>query len=373
MNSRERLLASLKGEPADRPGVNFYEIGGFDVDPGDPDPFNIYSSPSWRKLLGLAQDRTDLIPMRSPGRTGKNPLYDRHFRHRSWIEGHSRFTETVCTSGGRTLTSLTRRDREMDTVWVVKHLLSDADDVDAYLQLPREAFFSPISVEAIMEADASVGERGMVMVDTGDPICAAASLFSMEDYTILALTDEPRFRRLLDFLTEPLYRTIEEVSSKCPGMLYRIYGPEYATEPYLPPRLFDEYVNRYDRPMIEAIHRSGGYARFHCHGRLRAVIDSMLDLGIDALDPTEPPPQGDMTMKDLVSACAGAVTIFGGIEVSDIENMDPREFAEVAASVVEAGAKAKGFVLMPSSSPYGRTITDQAYANYETLIGAVEG
>lgn len=66
MTRRERLLATLRGEPVDRPAVSFYEIGGFAVDPTDPDPFNIYNSPSWQPLLQLAEEQTDLIRMRAP-------------------------------------------------------------------------------------------------------------------------------------------------------------------------------------------------------------------------------------------------------------------------------------------------------------------
>ena len=34
-------MATLRGEPVDRPAVSFYEIGGFQSDPADPDPYNI--------------------------------------------------------------------------------------------------------------------------------------------------------------------------------------------------------------------------------------------------------------------------------------------------------------------------------------------
>jgi hypothetical protein len=63
---RERLLATLRGRPVDRPAVSFYEIGGFAVDPSDPDPFNIYNAPDWQPLLRLAEEQTDLIRMRRP-------------------------------------------------------------------------------------------------------------------------------------------------------------------------------------------------------------------------------------------------------------------------------------------------------------------
>ncbi len=66
MSRRERLMATLCGEPVDRPAVNFYEIGGFKDDPSYPDEFNIYNDPSWKPLLELAEQQTDLIRMRSP-------------------------------------------------------------------------------------------------------------------------------------------------------------------------------------------------------------------------------------------------------------------------------------------------------------------
>ena len=61
MNRRERLMATLQGEQVDRPAVNFYEIGGFRIDPSDQDRFNVYNDPSWQPLLQLAEEQTDCI------------------------------------------------------------------------------------------------------------------------------------------------------------------------------------------------------------------------------------------------------------------------------------------------------------------------
>ncbi len=66
VSRRERLMATLRGKPVDRPAVNFYEVGGFQVDPSDPDELNVYNDPSWQPLLRLAEEQTDLIRMRSP-------------------------------------------------------------------------------------------------------------------------------------------------------------------------------------------------------------------------------------------------------------------------------------------------------------------
>ena len=79
MTGKERLTAVLKGEAVDRPALNFYEIGGFKVDPESRDPFNIYNSPSWRELLALAEAHTDVIPMRAPEKINENPSIQSSF------------------------------------------------------------------------------------------------------------------------------------------------------------------------------------------------------------------------------------------------------------------------------------------------------
>ena len=70
--------------------------------------------------------------------------------------------------------------------------------------------------------------------------------------------------------------------------------------------------------------------------------------------------------KDLV--------IFGNLEVADVENAEPKEFEKIVAKSLKDGTsgKGKGFVLMPSASPYGREITPRTMANYETIVRLAE-
>jgi len=371
MTRRERLTATLRGEPVDRPAVNFYEIGGFAVDPADRDPFNIYSDPSWAPLLELAEAQTDLIRMRSPGlRPAPDNPRDEFFTTETWLEGGSRFTRTTLRAGGRTMTALARRDPEVSTVWQVEHLLKDLDDLKAYLELPDAVFAFEADVGPLVAAEEEVGDRGIVMVDTEDPLCAAASLFAMADYTVVALTEGRLFHRLLEKLAGPIRRRTERVAEAFPGRLWRIYGPEYATEPYLPPRLFEEYVVRYTGPMVEAIQRYGGFARLHCHGRIRSALPHIVGMGAAATDPLEPPPQGDVLLADVRRDYGRDLVLFGNLESSAVETMPPRRFETVVAAALQDGTagEGRGFVLMPSACPYGRTITPQTMANYETMV-----
>lgn len=379
-------MAILRGESADRPAVNFYEVGGFAVDPADPDEFNVYSDPSWRPLLQLAEERSDLIRMRSavrsrswdPYRTLSSQAQSDEFRDlvqfHNDVEGPWHCTRVTIQAGGRRLTSTTRRSPEVDTVWTTEHLLKNVEDLDAYLQLPEEFFREEINVAPLFEEDAGTGDRGIVMVDTEDPICAAASLFAMEDFLMIALTEPSRMHRLLEKLAVPIYARTERVSREFPGHLWRVYGAEYAAEPFLPPRLFREYVVRYTEPIVIAIRKHGGFARIHCHGRLRAILDDICRMGADAIDPIEPPPQGDVDLEFVRRQYGDRLVLFGNIELCDIESMEPAEFRRLVERTLIDGTRGqgRGFVLMPSASPNGRQITARTMKNYEAMVELAE-
>lgn len=379
-------MAILRGEPADRPAVNFYEVGGFAVDPADPDEFNVYSDPSWRPLLQLAEERSDLIRMRSavrsrswdPYRTlsaqGQSDEFRDLVQFHNYVEGQWHCTRVTIHAGRRRLTSTTRRSAEVDTVWTTEHLLKDVEDLDAYLQLPEEFFREEINVAPLVEADAGTGDRGIVMVDTEDPICAAASLFAMEEFLMIALTEPARMHRLLEKLAGPIYARTERVAQEFPGHLWRVYGAEYAAEPFLPPRLFREYVVRYTEPIVKTIRKHGGFARIHCHGRIRAILDDICRMGADAIDPIEPPPQGDVDLEFVRRQYGDRLVLFGNIELCDIESMEPTEFRRLVERTLIDGTcgPGRGFVLMPSASPNGRLITARTMKNYETMVELAE-
>lgn len=378
-------MATLEGRPVDRPAVSFYEIGGLKMDPSDPDPFNIYRDPSWRPLLSLAEERSDLIRMRSPVRAQSHQAWDSQqtvsqephgefFATEQYLDQGCRMVRTTLRIGGRVMTSLMRRDPDVDTVWTVEHLLKSNEDVEAYLQLPDDVFAETIDVSPLIDEERRLGERGIVMVDTEDPLCAAATLFNMGDFTIIAMTQRRLFHRLLEKYARVIHHRTEQVARQFPGRLWRIYGPEFATEPYLPPHLFDEYVVRYVEPMVEAIHRTGGFARIHIHGRIRNVLDSVARMGADAIDPIEPPPQGDVNLAFVRTKYGKNLVLFGNLEIADVENAEPDQFEKIVRKALADGTQGdgRGFVLMPSACPSGRIVSMRTLRNYETILRCVE-
>jgi uroporphyrinogen-III decarboxylase len=383
MTRRERLIATIKGEPVDRPAVNFHEIGGFLVDPGDPDPYNIYNSPSWQPLLNLAENHTDIIRLVSPVRaqshlswdgSSNSGIRDRYVKQKVWEENNSRFTRLTFRIDGKELTSLTRRDKNLDTVWTVEYLLKNKEDVDLYLSLPDEVFEENIDTTHMVEVEKNLGDKGIILVDTEDPLCAVASLFNLEDFTIFAYTEKDLCHKLLEKHARYIHKRTEQAAKELPGRLWRIYGPEYATEPFLPASFFHEYVVKYAGPMVKMIKEHGGLVRIHSHGRIKNVLDHIIEMGADAIDPIEPPPQGDVELRYLREKYGKQVVLFGNIEISDLENMPSELFRKTVRKAIHDGTSGpgRGFVLMPTASPYGREITERTFRNYGIMIEEVE-
>ncbi|MBN2446889.1 MAG: hypothetical protein JXO22_09195 [Phycisphaerae bacterium] len=382
MNRRERLMATMRGEPVDRPAVSFYELNGLDENPLDADPFNIYSDPSWTPLLQLTREKTDRMVLRGvlfrETPTGEPVPLDplrRLAETRTWLdESGRRLTERTIRTPDRRLRSLTRRDPDINTVWTIEHLLKTADDMRALLDLPWPADAGQPDVAPVLAAEAALGDTGIVVLDTPDPLCMAADLFEMGRYTMVALREQALFHELLSRYAAIIHQRTETVAQALPGRLWRVFGPEYASPPYLPPRLFAEYVVRYDRPMVESIHRHGGFCRLHSHGNLRAVLDDIVSTDCMGLDPIEPPPQGDVELSYVRERYGDQFVLFGNLEISDIENLSPDEMERKTRKAIAEGTAGhgRGFVLMPSACPYGRHLPQSTLANYERIIDVVE-
>ena len=68
---------------------------------------------------------------------------------------------------------------------------------------------------------------------------------------------------------------------------------EICLAPFLPPEYSRAFVWRSDGPVIRRFESAGLPVMGHCHGRLRDVIDMILDIGPAALHPFEAPPLYD--------------------------------------------------------------------------------
>ena len=374
MTRKERLLATLRGEPVDRPPVSFYELNGLDERPDDPSPYNIYSHPSWRPLIDLTREKTDRIVMRYVGVSYAHDPIRELTRTESFTQADgTRNDLTEIRAGNRLLKSHRKREPDILTTWTVEHLLKDEDDLREWIALPEREGLR-LDYAGILSAEEALGDSGIAMIDIGDALCEVAGLFSMEDFTVMALTEGALFERALEKAQRALLAVVERTARELSGRLWRVCGPEYAAPPYLPPALYRRYVLRYDRELVTAIQNHGGYARLHQHGRLKETLDMIAETGCVGLDPIEPPPQGDVSLAYVRQRYGEQLVLFGNLEASDLETLPPGQFEAKIITAMEEGmaGRGRGFVLMPSSCPFGRVLSGGAVENYQRMIEVVE-
>ena len=75
-------------------------------------------------------------------------------------------------------------------------------------------------------------------------------------------------------------------------------------------------------------------------------------------------------LLDVRRAIGPQTVLFGNIEASEIELLPPPRFEARVRQALEEGTagEGRGFVLMPSACPYGRHISADVTANYETMV-----
>ena len=216
-----------------------------------------------------------------------------------------------------------------------------------------------------------LGDTGIAMIDTPDPLCLAAGLFDMATYTIIAATE------LLPARSSDVWARTEAIARALPGRLWRSQ-PSLLIVAALPapPVCSGSTWFATTRRWCRSSSVTAGSRVIHSHGRLRLILDAIASTGCDGLDPIEPPPQGDMALAEVRARHGQQMVLFGNLEASDLEVNLPfeRVCSQGAAVPWLKGRRARGggFVLMSSSIPYGRVLPDLALRNYQIMIQEVE-
>lgn len=347
MTPRQRLLATLRGDPTDRVPVSLYEIDGFTA-AACPD------HASYGPIRETARRRLDNMvfcgggipgPMGFLMSAGGEDLVTRE----THVEGDSRVTTTRVRTPKGPLQTVTRRNPATYTTWTTEYLLKGPDDVDRLLSLPYQR--APVDISNVRAVQEKVGDRGIPLVDIGDPIGAAGYLMEFQALLELVAFDRVRVRALLDWALERMLHVTESLLGQGAGPLFRVCGAEFATPPYMRPDDFRALVVDYDRPLFELIHDYGQRVRLHCHGNLRQVLDLIMELEPDALDPVEGPPGGDITLGEVKRAVGDSICLMGNIQESMFELATERELRDEVRRTLDVGAPGGRFVLLPTATP----------------------
>lgn len=363
MSSLERFMRALHLEEPDTVPVTFSYV----------DPFAELNER--KKQLGygrfhdLVRNDTDIILPKGPKAPGifysstdqaksetKTQERGRHYYH----------CDTLSTPLG-TLQARRKSEKDISTSWTYEGYIKSEEDVEKILSIP----YDPLEVDAspLKDAQSMLKGRGIVATGIVDPVCSCAGLFTLRDFALTASQQGRVMRKLLRFFATRTEEYTRQLSEQTTEVFYRIVGPEYVTPPILPPKLFHEYVVPYDRRIVRIIKDTDNIAAIHCHGRIGAVLDGMRMIDPQALEPIEPPPQGNVTLAELKERMGDKTCLMGYIQYNDLEFDRPENIrAKVCSAISQAGAGG-GYVLFPTAEPIAR-ISGRLLANQRMFVSA---
>ncbi|MGC8971483.1 MAG: uroporphyrinogen decarboxylase family protein [bacterium] len=346
MTSKERLIKVFNREKPDRVPISLYEFDGH------YDSW-IYNYQEYVEILEYAKGKTDKMSPWNP--TADKPVLfygevsPEDVKNYTWQEGSSVYTRTIIRTPEGELTTLKRQDEGVHTTWTIEYLCKDAKDAERLFSI--EYFPWKPSINSFFKKMEEIGNSGIVTGEIPDALCLTVELFGFYKFLMLYTDNRSLIFRLMDFFQERLYNYLEYLLSNGVVTVYRICGPEYATPPYLSPREFRSLVVRYDKEIIELLHKYGSKARLHSHGKVKNVLEFISEMNIDAIDPLEPPPDGDITLKEARKILGEKVVLIGNIEERLFEVGTKSEIEIAVKTAIEEGSNSGPFILCPTAMP----------------------
>ena len=130
------------------------------------------------------------------------------------------------------------------------------------------------------------------------------------------------------------------------------------------PRHFREFVNPYNRKIVQRAHALGLKVMRHSDGNLWSILDVLLDSGYDGLNPLEP--QAGMDLKKLKQYCGDRICLVGNIDCLDLLCSGTPEQVEAAVrQAIEVAAPGGGYILSESNSLHPGVNPENCIALFE--------
>ena len=359
MTRKERIFAALRGEPVSQVPFVTYNLHPYADSPHRQDP-------SYRDLLAMVEREAGMYCKRSlPAASQEGPRRVERVEQ----DGDLTIVTTILPTPKGDLRSVCVTPRDQPAS-VTEHLIKTDEDIDRYMSLP----WAPPEYDSAPLRDFAeqLADRGVVAISYSDPMYAAASLFDFGEYCIRYATNPASVRRLVDHLFEQIVEDTRRKAVACRGLdvVFLTAGPELATPPMMPPRAFAELVTPYQKRLIEVIHAAGHLAVIHCHGRVRDVLGHMIETGVDAIEPIEPPPQGDIRLAELMDRADGRLSFLGHIQDQEFHSASAGTMTRRVEAIARAVDGRTGYVMGPTCTPFQHPATSTFLRNYTEWIEA---
>ena len=242
-----------------------------------------------------------------------------------------------------------------------KRFIATIDDFKRMVEAERS--IRPFDLEKYNQGCAEVGNRGLPSTGLFHPLGTLVRYGNMEEVYIWLMTEEQLVMEYLELCTEQVCDTLLSVKDKnfSDPPVFMTAALEMLIPPWQGKAQFNKLVFPFDRRVNDAVHKIGGRHRAHCHGNSGEFLELFADMGVDAVEPLEPPPYGNNILTKAKKQVGKRMLLSGNV-VSQAFYLDSFKVGDVRDLVkraIEDGAPGGGFTLRTTGGAVGNGKTKE--------------
>jgi len=175
------------------------------------------------------------------------------------------------------------------------------------------------------------------------------ALRGMENVFADFYTNEPQVRRLLDALSDYVLELIRQWGELGADAIFLTddWGSQQTL--MISPEMWRSFFKPHYRRLFDEAHRLQMDVVFHSCGNVTDLVEDLIEVGIDALDPIQP---GAMNRDELARRFGGRVSFCGGVDLQQLLSRGtPREVRIEVRQMIETLGRpfGGGFILSPAN------------------------
>jgi uroporphyrinogen-III decarboxylase len=232
-----------------------------------------------------------------------------------------------------------------------RRYIETIEEMERLADAPRTV--RPLEIEAYRGAVAALGDRAVPLMSLAHPLGTLVRRSKMEEVYMWFLSDPGIIHRYLDNTNRQMRDTILALAEAGVTGWFGTWALEMLIPPWMGQKQFDELIFPYDKMVSDAIHQTGGRHRSHCHGNCMEYLEQMVDMGIDATEPLEPPPFGDIDLAEAKRRVGDRMMLSGNVASQFFNTMDRDEVRASVRKSIKEGARGGGYSLRTTGGHAG--------------------
>ena len=237
-----------------------------------------------------------------------------------------------------------------DCHWEKRYITSPSD-LERLLAAPPEV--RPFDKQAFDRRVAEVADGGLLLVNVMHPLGKLVRNATMEEVYIWFKTHPELMHRFLEVANDHVARAVDAMMRAGIGPSFVVVAHEMLIPPWAGMAFFNEFVFPHDKRVNDVIHRHGGRLRIHCHGNAMGYLERFSEMGVDAIEPLEAGPMGDVDLAEAKRRVGDRMMLSGNIPSPYFTTWDRRQVQEAVRDAIRAAAPGGGFSLRTTGGTAG--------------------